>query len=171
MNEKIEEERTCILRALDSEDTCISISAIALYTGLNRHAVARHMDSLEMLGKVRKLDVGRAKKYLLVKKIPEYGLIDISTDFILIVNPQLSVQYLNEAAARHFKTSLQDCIGKDIRALKFPLLLHRDFIRTLNSFTYEKSEKVTLQDNNGSWFEITLLGFSLLAAPNQIAII
>ncbi|PWR74364.1 PAS domain S-box protein [Methanospirillum lacunae] len=171
MDKKIEEERTSILRVLDRENFCISISTIALHTGINRHAVARHMDSLEMLGKVRKLDVGRAKKYLLVKKIPEYGLIDISTDFIFIVNPQLSVQYLNESAARHFKTSLQECIGKDIRVLKFPLLLHRDFIKTINSFTYEKSEKVTLQDDNGSWFEITLLGFSLLAAPNQIAII
>ena len=171
MDKKIEEERTCILRVLDREDSCISISTIALHTRINRHAVARHMDSLEILGKVRKLDVGRAKKYILIKKIPEYGLIDISTDLIFIVNPQLSVQYLNEAAARHFKTSLQDCIGKDIRVLKIPLLLHRDFTRVINSFTYEKSEKVTLQDDYGFWFEITLLGFSLLAAPNQIAII
>lgn len=171
MDKKIEEERTSILRVLDKEDSCISISTIASHTGINRHAVARHMDSLEMLGKVRKLEVGRAKKYLLVKKIPEYGLIDISTDLIFIVNPQLSVQYLNEAAARHFKTSLQECIGKDIRTLKFHLLLHRDFVKAINSFTYEKPEKVTLQDANGFWFEITLLGFSLLVAPNQIAII
>ena len=171
MTHQIEEERTQILHSLEGEDVCISISAIASITGMNRHTVARHLDSLEILGKVRKLDVGRAKKYLLVKKISEYSLMDISSDLILVLTPNLTVQYLNKAATRHFMTSLHECIGKNINALHFSLLLHDELIQILDTFSFENPEKITVQDEHGFWFEITILGLSLLQAPNQIAII
>jgi len=171
MTHQTEEERAQILHSLEGDDVCISISAIASITGMNRHTVARHLDSLEILGKVRKLDVGRAKKYLLVKKISEYSLMDICSDLILVLTPNLTVQYLNKAATRHFMTSMHECIGKNINALHFSLLLHDELIQMLDTFSFENPEKLTVQDENGFWFEITIFGLSLLQAPNQIAII
>jgi len=171
MTHQTEVERTRILQSLEGENLCLSISTIASCTGLNRHTVARHLDSLEILGKVRKLEIGRAKKYLLVKKIPEYSLMDISSDLILVLSPNLTIQYLNKAATRHFRTTLHECIGKNINTLRFSLLLNEEFIRILNAFSFEEHRKITVQDDNGIWFEITILGLSLLQALNQIAII
>ena len=171
MIKKADDERRKILAVLNDDRYSLSISAIAQHTGLNRHMVARHLDMLELLGKVRKLEKGTAKKYLLVKSIPVFGLIDISSDLILILNSNLIVQYINASACRYFNTSLNDCIGIHVNSLHFPLLSDWDVIKALSSYSFEKSEVIVIQDSHGLWFEITILRFSLLHASNQISLI
>ena len=129
------------------------------------------MDMLEILGKVRKIEIGRAKKYMSVTNLPKSSLIDISSDLVLIFNSHLHLQYLNNSAARYFNTSLKVVIGERLENLHFSLLSGNEIYKLLSAFSFEKPEHITIQDNTGLWFEITILGFSLNQAFNQIAII
>lgn len=171
MNPDIDQYKRKILSVLETEQKCISISAIAQKIGLNRHAVARHLDVLEVYGKVRKIEKGHAKKYMLVTNLPFSGLIDISSDLILIFNSHLQIQYMNNSATHYFNTPLSSIIGKKIENLQLSLISNRDVITALTYFSFERSEFFTVQDENGRWFEITILGFSLVQAQNQIAVI
>jgi len=65
---------------------------------MHRHAVSRNLDVLEILGRVRKIQKRTAKKYFLVTALPVSGIIDISSDLIVIINPNLEIQYLNSVA-------------------------------------------------------------------------
>ena len=171
MKPLIDDEKNKILIALKDETKSISITSIAKKTGINRHTVARHLDLLEILGKVRKIELGRAKKYMLVSSLPIFELVDISSDLILIFNSHLIVQYVNSSAVRYFKTSLNAITGMKLENLHFSLLSGSEFIRALSAFSFEKPEYITVRDDNGLWFEITILGFSLVQASNQIVII
>jgi PAS domain S-box-containing protein len=160
-----------IIEVLSKEKRPISISEIAKKSGMHRYAVARNLDVLEILGKVRKIQKGTAKKYFLCKSLPVSGLSDISSDFIIIVNPSLEIQYLNNAALRYFSLSPSQILGKKLSLGTLPLISHKDIIYELENYSFEKVTKKILKSEQGRWFEITILGIYLLFSPNLIAII
>ena len=171
MTSLLDDQKDQIIEVLSGETRSLTITTIAQKTGIDRHAVARHLDMLEVLGKVRKIEKGTAKKYVLVTSLPISGLIDISSDLILIFNTHLTIQYTNASALKYLSTTLHAVVGKRLDHLNLPLLSSPDIITALTRFKFEKPSKVILQDSAGIWFEITIIGFSLLQAPNQIALI
>ena len=106
------DQKEHIIEVLSREKRPISISEIAKKSGMHRYAVARNLDVLEVLGKVRKIQKGPAKKYFLVTSLPVSGLIDISSDLIVIINPNLEIQYLNTAALQYFSLSPSQILGE-----------------------------------------------------------
>jgi PAS domain S-box-containing protein len=167
----MDDQKKQIVNVLSREKRPISISGIARKSGINRQAVARNLEVLEILGKVRKIQKGRAKRYILVTSLPVSGLIDISSDLIVIINPNLEVQYLNNAAVQYFSVSPSRIIGEKMGMGTTPLISHPDILQELEHFSFEKVIKKICQSEQGRWFEITILGISLLSSPNLIAII
>jgi PAS domain S-box-containing protein len=165
------EQKKQIIELLAREKRPISISEIAKKSGIQRHAVARNLEVLEILGHVRKIQMGNAKKYILVKSLPVSGFIDISSDPIVIINHNLEIQYLNNAACQYFSLSPSRIIGEKLSLGTLPLISHQDILRELENYSFEKVIKKMYQSEQGSWFEITILGISLLFSPNLIAII
>jgi PAS domain S-box-containing protein len=166
-----DDQKDLIISALSDDSKSATITAIARKTGIDRHAVARQLDALELLGKVRKFEKGTSKRYVLTESLPVLGLIDISADLIVVVNSQLVVQYLNNSATNYLNISLSSALGKRLDHLKLPLLSIPEVIAGLKSYTFEKPLTITHQAGENTWFEITILGFSLLQAQNQIAVI
>ncbi len=158
------------MKVLSREKRPISISEIAKKSGLHRYAVARNLDVLEVLGKVRKIEKGTAKKYILIKSLPVSGLIDISSDLIVIVDPDLEIQHLNNAALRYFSLSPSRIIGEKLSLGTISLLSHQDILQELEHYSFEKVIKKVYKSESGRWFEITILGVYLLFSPNLIAI-
>jgi PAS domain S-box-containing protein len=167
----MDDQKKQIIEVLSQEKRPISISEIAKKSGIHRQAVARNLDVLEILGNVRKIQKGKAKKYILVKSLPVSGLIDISSDPIVIINPNLEIQYLNNAACQYFSLSPSRIIGEKLSLGTMPLISHQDILNELQNYSFEKVIKKLYQSEQGRWFEITILGISLLFSPNLIAII
>jgi PAS domain S-box-containing protein len=167
----MDDQKKHIIEVLSREKRPISISEIAKKSGMHRHAVTRNLDVLEILGKVRKIQKGRAKKYFLIKSLPVSGIIDISSDLIVIINPGLEIQYLNNAALRYFSLSSSQILGEKLSPGTIPLLSHQDILQELENYSFEKVVKKIYQSDQGRWFEITILGIYLLFSPNLIGII
>ena len=165
------DQKEHIIEVLSREKRPISITDIAKKSGMDRHAVARNLEVLEILGKVRKIQKGKANKYFLVKSLPVSGLIDISSDLIVIINPDLEIQYLNNAALHYFSLSPSQIIGKKLRFGTLPLISRHDIVHELENYSFEKVIKKMYQSEQGRWFEITILGVYLLFSPNLIGII
>ena len=167
----MDDQKKQIIKVLSGENRPISISDIAKKSGVPRHAVARNLDVLEILGNVRKIEKGTAKKYFLIKSLPVSGLIDISSDPIVIINPNLEIQYLNNAACQYFSLPRSHIIGEKLSSGTIPLISHQDILHELENYSFEKVIKRLYQTEQGRWFEITILGISLLFSPNLIAIV
>jgi PAS domain S-box-containing protein len=167
----MDDQKKQIIEVISQEKRPISISEIAKKSGMHRSAVARNLDVLEILGKVRKIQKGTAKKYILVKSLPISGLIDISSDPIVIINSNMEIQYLNNAACQYFSLSPSQIIGEKLSLGTLPLISHQDILHELENYSFEKVIKKIYQSESGRWFEITILGISLLFSPNLIAII
>ncbi|MFH0968378.1 MAG: PAS domain S-box protein [Methanobacteriota archaeon] len=167
----MDDQKTRILKALSGLNRPITISALAEKTGLDRHAVARHLDTLELLGKVRKLHVGAAKKYLLTTSIPVSGLIDISSDLILILDPTGVVQYVNNAAIQFLGISAHNIIGEHLKNFNLPLFSHPVITNELRNYTFETACKHQVLYKTDVWFEITIVGFSITQGANLISVI
>jgi PAS domain S-box-containing protein len=167
----MDDQKKQIIKVLSQEKRPISISEIAKISGMHRSAVARNLDVLEILGNVRKIQKGKAKKYFLIKSLPVSGLIDISSDPIVIIKPDLEIQYLNNAACHYFSLSASQILGEKLSLGTIPFLSHQDILHELENYSFEKVIKKLYQSEKGRWFEITILGISLLFSPNLIGII
>jgi PAS domain-containing protein len=116
---------------------------------MDRHAAARNLEILEILGKVRKIQKGKAKKYFLVKSLPVSGLIDISSDLIVIINPNLEIQYLNKAALQYFSLSPSQKLSEKLSLGTLPLISHQDILHELENYSFEKFTKKIYQSDQG----------------------
>lgn len=166
----MDDQKKQIFTVLSREKRPISISEIAQKSGLNRHAVARNLDVLEILGKVRKIQKGKAKRFILITSLPVSGLIDISSDLIVIINTNLEIQYLNNAICQYFSLSPLKIIGKRLSSETIPLISHQDLLHELENYSFEKVIKKLYRIEEGKWFEITIIGINILSSPKLIAI-
>jgi hypothetical protein len=90
-----------ILNALSGQKKGLNIREISDACNLNPHTTARNLDILELLGQVRKIEIGRSKKYYLTNSTPVSGLIDVTSDLILIINCQHRIEYINHSAKKN----------------------------------------------------------------------
>lgn len=167
-------EQKKILSTLSHTKKPLNIKDIAEFCGINRHTVARKLDTLEILGRVRKIEIGSAKKYTLVEAVPVSSLIDISNDLIIILNEKWEVQYMNKSALTFFHLSDQPVIGKRIDFLRLEIFSSFEVIQGLKEFSFQKVTKIELEiQKNGldHWYEITIMNISLRPGSLYIAVI
>jgi PAS domain-containing protein len=167
-------EQREILSVLSNVQKPLMIKEIAAICSLNRHTVARKLDTLELLGRVRKIEIGNAKKYYITKAISVSSLIDISSDLILVLNEGWEVQYINIAAQKHLEVSDQIITGKRLDLLHLEIFSTPEVVCILKEFSFQKVSKIILPvTKKGSeyWYEISIMNISLRPGSIFIAVI
>ena len=159
-----------IIATLSDHPAALTITEIASFSGLNRHAVARHLDTLELLGKVRKIQQGNAKKYFRVTSVPVSGLIDISSDLIIIVDKNLVIQYINNAAEQKLGLSCSEIVGEPIEMLSADIFSSHDVIEGLKNHSPNKVFRAEVSHPDGTIYSITIIEISLEVGKNLISI-
>ncbi|HWQ66629.1 MAG TPA: PAS domain S-box protein [Methanospirillum sp.] len=162
--------RDQIITTLSKKNKYLTISEISLQSGLDRHTVAKYLGILEVLGKVRKIEHGNAKKYYLITSVPVSGLIDISTDLIIIVNRGLQVQYINSAASDKLDLDKRSILGERIDLLKIDLFSSPEIIDSLKNYSPNKVFRTEIFHTDEILYLITILELSLDPGKNLIAI-
>ena len=83
--------RDLIIASSSIKNQSLTITEIDQRTDLNRHAIGRQLDIPELLGKVRKIQHGNAENYFLTASVPISGLVDISSDIIIIIDNDFQI--------------------------------------------------------------------------------
>lgn len=147
-----------IINAL-SEYKSLSISAIARECRYDRHAVARQLEIMEIFGQVSKIEVGRAKKYLLLKSYPLFGLLDVSSDLVIVLDSDWYVQYVNKSAQTYFQTDSTPILGERIDYLDLDIFCSPAVIEILKRIKSLEVSRLQIQsrtDADRRWFEVTI---------------
>ena len=96
-----------------------TVTEIARKLGINRNSVAKYLDILVTSGTVEMKVVGSAKLFTLSKRMPLSSIINISSDYILLLDDEANVTYANENMLRFESTSLDEIVGKPVATLEF----------------------------------------------------
>ncbi|MDD1724407.1 MAG: PAS domain S-box protein [Methanospirillum sp.] len=153
-----------IIEALSDSPQALMITEIASKCGMNRHTIARKLDALEILGRVRKIEMGNSKRYYLSDAFPAFGLVDISSDLILVINERWEIQYINKSAQNILKLSRHPVIGERIDLLHLELFSDPRVIQGLKEFTPQKVSTFEVPYTFGGsdrWYEISIMNISL----------
>jgi PAS domain S-box-containing protein len=100
----------------------LSISEIADRLGVRRNIVSRDLKYLHRLGQVEMRSIGTSKVYTYTAKIPVSGILDLSSDMILILDDTHEIIEANEPLLRTTRKDREELIGKKIEDIHDPLL-------------------------------------------------
>jgi PAS domain S-box-containing protein len=129
---------------LKSSPRGMSISEIADRLGTRRNIVSRDLKYLHRLGQVDMQSIGTSKVYFYTVKIPVSGILNYSSDMILVLDQNHEVIEMNEQLLKMIRKERGDLIGKKISDIEDPLL---NPLRSLN-FDTESVEHFS------AWFPV-----------------
>ncbi len=169
-SEKVE----ILRRILENKKRPLSIAEIARTSGLSRATVARYLDQMHLSGQVRLFEIGKAKKYLLTSEISSHNLCDLSTNFVLVLDQDLKIVFINEAYLKFSNISKQLIIGKRIESIHLDIFASPDILLLLKKYQGDGVEYHTIeleQKNVRQIYSITLARVQFASNNQAIALI
>jgi len=115
-----------------------TVTEISHAIDINRNSVAKYLDVLCISGVVELKVIGSAKIYSLTKRIPVSSILSLSSDYIIVLDEDFVIQYVNERVLDFEKKSLDDIVGKPIGQAGLQLLSIPDINKTLQETTQGK---------------------------------
>lgn len=112
------EELEKVLEIVKRHPKGCTIREVSEELGINRNAVAKYLDVLQVAGQVEMRRVGPAKVYFPSKSVPISVLFDFSDEFIIIVDEKLVTVEANRPFLRYIDVSdKKEIIGKPVTEL------------------------------------------------------
>ncbi|WFN33798.1 PAS domain S-box protein [Methanogenium sp. S4BF] len=100
----------------------MTITSIAAESGIGRNRVAKYLDVLSLSGRTGMKQIGNAKVFFLINRIPVTSMLNLSSDFIIVVNNRREVAYVSDNLLETEQLRRQEVIGTDISHLGISLL-------------------------------------------------
>jgi PAS domain S-box-containing protein len=122
--ERYREELTRIRNLLRAHPRGLTITDLSRRIGVNRNSVAKYLDVLITSGHVEKKAVGPAKVYFLSPRVPVSALLNLSSDYIIMLDEQAKIWHVNNSLLAFEGRSREEVIGRGVEDA--PLLLLRD---------------------------------------------
>ena len=119
-----------ILTVLKDNPRGMSVSDIAAAIDINRNSVSRYLDMLLISGQVEMKTYGKAKVFYLSQRIPITAMMNMASDAVIVIDHQMQVIQVNDAACTLLGTSPESVVGRQIRdtplvAFEHPLIMSR----------------------------------------------
>ncbi|MDD1655014.1 MAG: PAS domain S-box protein [Methanomicrobiales archaeon] len=111
----------------------MSIAAIAKELHMNRNSVAKYLDLLTASGAVELTRVGPAKLYFTAPRVPVSGMINLSSDFFIMLDADLRVHYVNNNVLAFEDRTRPEVLLKNLDDLSFALTAGDEIQRYLHS--------------------------------------
>ncbi len=131
-----------------------TVTEISHEIDINRNSVAKYLDVLCSSGIVELKIIGSAKIYSLTKRIPISSILSLSSDYILILDEDYIITYVNEKVLNFEKKASEDVIGKSIDEAGFVLLSTPNIPVILAECTHGKDvhQEIEVHNNGDTWY-------------------
>ncbi|KAF5087537.1 MAG: PAS domain S-box protein [Methanoculleus horonobensis] len=111
-----------ILRALRFRPKGMTITEVAKQLGVTRNSVSKHLEILQIAGKVDVRHIGNAKLYSLAQRVPISAFLCFTKNLILILDADQRIVQVNDQCLKHLRQSKDDLIGRTIREAALPVV-------------------------------------------------
>jgi PAS domain S-box-containing protein len=121
--ERYREELTRIRNLLHGHPRGLTVTEIARRIGVNRNSVAKYLDVLITSGHVEKKAVGPAKVYFLSPRVPVSALLNLSSDYIIMLDDKRKIWHVNNSVLSFEGRSREEVLGRDLDDAHLMLLM------------------------------------------------
>jgi len=111
LNEKYYQELKKIRGFLVGLNKGLTITEISRKMGINRNSVAKYLDVLVTSGAVEMKVVGSAKLYTISKRMPFSSILNVSSDYVLVLDDESRVTYANKNMLTLERKTLEEISG------------------------------------------------------------
>ncbi|TAJ44448.1 PAS domain S-box protein [Methanofollis fontis] len=116
------ESADLILRTLKFRPKGMTITEIARKTHLTRNSVSRHLEVLQIAGKVEMTRVGNAKLYSLAQRLPISSFLCFTQNMILILDHSFHILQMNDRFLECVGSKRSDLIGRSLAEVDLPII-------------------------------------------------
>lgn len=121
-------EAIAIRELLNDHPRGLSITEIASALHLHRNTAAKYLEMLKLKGEVDRKQIGTAKNYFLVRRMPIAALLAFYRRPAIVLNARLEVAMVNSSALALLGCPLEVLYGEAIGDLPFPLFKDEDLV-------------------------------------------
>ena len=89
---------------------------------INRNSVAKYLDVLCISGAVELKVIGSAKIYTLTKRIPISSILSLSSDFLIVLDDEFVVSYVNEKVLQFENKTSEEIVGRSVDSAGLKIL-------------------------------------------------
>jgi PAS domain S-box-containing protein len=105
----------------------ISITDIVKAVPVNRNTASRYLDTLLVTGQVEMRHFGMAKLYSLTRRLPVSSVLSISSEFVMQIDHNLRVSFINTPFLGLLEITEKDVIGKKIDYTRIPAIFDTEY--------------------------------------------
>jgi PAS domain S-box-containing protein len=121
-------EAIAIRKLLQDHPRGLSITEIATALHLHRNTAAKYLEMLKLKGEVDRKQIGTAKNYFLVQRMPVSALLAFCRQPAIILNARMEVAMVNAGALALLGCPLEVLYGERTEDLPLPLFHNDDLI-------------------------------------------
>jgi hypothetical protein len=92
----------------------LTTEEIAKKLPLNRTSTAKYLNTLLISGQAEMRTYGRAKVFTLSQRIPFSQMLNLSSDLLIVLNHDLSIEQVNEPLLKTFHLQKESLVGTRI---------------------------------------------------------
>ena len=131
-----------------------TVTEISRSIDINRNSVAKYLDVLCISGAVELKVIGSAKIYTLTKRIPISSILSLSSDYLIVLDDEFVVTYINEKVLNFENKTSEDIVGRSVDTAGFSLLSIPDIDSILKECTQGKDifKEIEVENNGKTWY-------------------
>ena len=143
-----------ILRALRFRPKGMTITEVAKQLGVTRNSVSKHLEILQIAGKVDVRQIGNAKLFSLAQRVPISAFLCFTKNLILILDNEQRIVQVNDQCQRALKRSKDDLIGLTLAEAALPVVSSPEAIAVIEGLEREQvmTDLLYRRDEGGDLF-------------------
>ena len=127
-----------ILRALRFRPKGMTITEVARQLGVTRNPVSKHLEILQIAGKVEVRNIGNAKLFSLAQRVPISAFLCFTKNLILILDNDQRIVQVNDQCQRALKRSKDELIGLTLEEAALPVVSSPEAIAVIEGLEREQ---------------------------------
>ncbi|WP_164913603.1 PAS domain S-box protein [Methanoculleus taiwanensis] len=138
MQQEEHDTQTRILRALRFRPKGMTITDVAKQIGATRSSASKHLEILQIAGRVDVRSIGNAKLYSLAQRVPMSAFLCFTRNLILILDASHRIVQVNDQCLRLLQRSKDDLVGLTLEEAALPIVSKPEAIAVVEGLEREQ---------------------------------